>query len=66
MSTFSQSQALNMRSLAILLCLALAASAQDNDKKPIGDEKKEPVKRGPDGRPLLFGPKIDACKTRKF
>merc|ERR1712141_532879 len=36
------------------------------DKKSLGDEKKIklPVKKGPDGRPLLFGPKIDQCQSR--
>ena len=47
---------------ATILTLVLA-----QDKKPLGDEKKPllPVKRGPDGRPLLFGPKMDKCQTRK-
>merc|ERR1711899_340903 len=33
-------------------------------KKPLGNKKKLPVKRGPDGRPLLFGPNITLCKNR--
>lgn len=28
--------------------------------------KKLPVKIGPDGRPFLFGPKIDLCKSREL
>ena len=35
----------------------------------VGDEKKLPrlpIKKGPDGRPLLFGPKIEQCQTRKL
>jgi len=47
-----------------LLSLAILPLVFAQDKKPIGDEKKLPVKKGPDGRPLLFGPKIELCKTR--
>ena len=39
--------------------------AQTRSKKPLGNGKKAPVKRGPDGRPLLFGPDIEKCKTSK-
>jgi len=38
--------------------------AQTRSKKPLGNGKKLSVKRGPDGRPLLFGPDIEKCKTR--
>ena len=50
----------------LILSFALVVFAQDATKKATGLDKKAPVKKGPDGRPLLFGPKIDKCKTRKY
>ena len=62
----SASPALNMIRTLIFLSFALVlVLAQDNGKKATGLSKKAPVKKGPDGRPLLFGPKIEECKKRK-
>jgi len=61
----SASPALNMIRTLIFLSFALVlALAQENGKKATGLSKKAPVKKGPDGRPLLFGPKIEECKKR--
>ena len=51
--------------ILIFLSWTLVLAQNNNNKKLFGDEKKTPVKRGPDGRPLLFGPDIEKCKTRK-
>merc|ERR1712066_503601 len=50
----------------LILTLILSPLISAQDKKSLGDEKKIklPVKKGPDGRPLLFGPKIDQCQSR--
>ena len=52
----------------LILTLILSPLISAQDKKSLGDEKKIklPVKKGPDGRPLLFGPKIDQCQSRKY
>ena len=51
----------------LILCFSLIVVGQDFGKKALGDEKKKaPVKKGPDGRPLLFGPNIEKCKSRKL
>ena len=54
-------------SLVVISVIVLSvADAQSKPKKPTGTGKKKlPVKRGPDGRPLLFGPKIELCQNRK-
>merc|ERR1711936_392674 len=51
-------------SLIFSLFLLSWTLVQAQNKKPLGTGKKLPVKRGPDGRPLLFGPDIEKCKTR--
>ena len=51
--------------ILIFLSWTLVLAQNNNNKKLFGDEKKTLVKRGPDGRPLLFGPDIEKCKTRK-
>merc|ERR1712062_467841 len=50
----------------LILTLILSPLISAQDKKSLGDEKKIklPVKKGPDGRPLLFGPKIDQWQSR--
>ena len=52
----------------LILTLILSPLISAQDKKSLGDEKKIklPVKKGPDGRPLLFGPKIDQCQSRTY
>merc|ERR1719464_2123723 len=50
--------------ILIFLSWTLVLAQNNNNKKLFGDEKKTLVKRGPDGRPLLFGPDIEKCKTR--
>ena len=66
-TAFSWRRSLTMwRPIFLFLSLAILPLVFAQDKKPIGDEKKLPVKKGPDGRPLLFGPKIELCKTRKW
>jgi len=50
--------------ILIFLSWTLVLAQNNNNKKLFGDEKKILVKRGPDGRPLLFGPDIQKCKTR--
>merc|ERR1712086_1078606 len=50
--------------ILIFLSWTLVLAQNNNNKKLFGDEKKLSVKRGPDGRPLLFGPDIEKCKTR--
>merc|ERR1711971_755176 len=47
--------------ILIFLSWTLVLAQNNNNKKLFGDEKKTPVKRGPDGRPLLFGPDIEKC-----
>jgi hypothetical protein len=48
----------------LLLGTILATTLVAGQKKATGTVKKAQVKRGPDGRPLLFGPNIDLCKNR--
>merc|ERR1712008_67504 len=50
--------------ILIFLSWTLVLAQNNNNKKLFGDEKKILVKRGPDGRPLLFGPDIQKCKNR--
>jgi hypothetical protein len=44
----------------------LAPTYFQGDKNDGTFRKKLPVKIGPDGRPFLFGPKIELCKTREY
>ncbi len=42
-------------------------SSVDGAKIASGQEvRKDVVKKGSDGRPLLFGPNIELCKRRKY
>ena len=60
-------------SLALILvlaaCVAQGQSSKDKLRATVNSDgstrKKLPVRIGPDGRPLLFGPKINECKKSK-
>ena len=52
--------------VAFSLLAALVVAQDDKKKKDSGTFfKKLPVRLGSDGRPLLFAPKIEMCKSRK-
>ncbi len=51
---------------AVDLFKTLAPTYFQGDKNDGTFRKKLPVKIGPDGRPFLFGPKIELCKTREY
>lgn len=65
--------------VVIVACVACVVFGQQNNKKKSSDDKKgdaklkdgqflkkSPVQNGPDGRPLLFAPKIELCKNSKY
>ena len=67
--------------IALVVSLAILLANAQNPKKGLNKSnantrvklvkpgqtlKKSPVNNGPDGRPLLFAPKIELCQNRKF
>ena len=56
--------------LVLVVCVAEGQrSSKDKLRATVNSDgtskKKLPVRIGPDGRPLLFGPKINECKKSK-
>ena len=54
--------------LLLVATIVVAQESDDNEKEKKNGtfKKKLPVRLGSDGRPLLFAPKIEMCKKRKY
>ena len=51
--------------LFVVIFVIAVTLGQENKKSTGTFKKKLPVRIGPDGRPLLFGPKMDKCQKSK-